>query len=174
MIIFVPEMGSKMCFCTYKRKKTILPNLEIWRSFISQLDEIMDRRKKKESRLYIRLTSDEVAAFKAKASQMPRQNMSFMVRNAVMSYNPINDTNRFATIKELGDRLSNATTELNHIGNNVNQIAHVLNVDLLNRLERLQANRDVQYEQITKQMEIVIAAINEIKRIELKIYKNVL
>ena len=105
---------------------------------------------------------------------MPRQNMSFMVRNAVMSYNPINDNNRFATIKELGDRLSNATTELNHIGNNVNQIAHVLNVDLLNRLERLQANRDVQYEQITKQMEIVIAAINEIKRIELKIYKNVL
>ena len=33
MIIFVPEMGSKMCFCTYKRKKNNLAkfgNLEVF------------------------------------------------------------------------------------------------------------------------------------------------
>ena len=137
--------------------------------FFSQLEK-MERRTKC---LLIRLTPTEYKMVREKANALPRPNVSKLVRDAVVNIDPANP-NKFKSINEMGVLLKQCTLELNHIGNNVNQIAHVLNVDLLNRLERLQANRDVQYEQITKQMEIVIAAINEIKRIELKIYKNVL
>lgn len=80
-------------------------------------------------RLWIRLTPKEKALFKSKASK--HSSISAMVRDAVMNFNPLETKGKMGVIQDAAQTIRNASAELNRIGNNVNQIAHVLNYLML-------------------------------------------
>ena len=120
----------------------------------------------------VRLSPTEYNQFKEKKTN--NGTMSQMIRDAVNVFNPIETRGKLATINELANDLTASTTELNRIGNNINQIAHVLNVDYLNNLKNLQRTRDTTYKNIEERLNLVLAEISNIKRIESKIYKRML
>lgn len=130
----------------------------------------MERRTKC---LLIRLTPTEYKMVREKANALPRPNVSKLVRDAVVNIDPANP-NKFKSINEMGVLLKQCTLELNHIGNNVNQIAHVLNLDHINHFEKMNQSRDNMYCEIDKHMKNVIRKIQEIKNIEMGIYRHFL
>ena len=127
---------------------------------------------KKIIRLEIRLSPTEYKIFMDKKDE--KGTMSQMIRDAVNVFNPIETKGKLATINELSSNLNASTVELNRIGNNINQIAHVLNVDFINNLVNLQRTRDSSYKNIENRLNQVLEEIAKVKKIETKIYKRML
>lgn len=83
----------------------------------------------KRKRMELRLTPNEFDQFKQKASAY--QSVSSMVRDAVACFNSIETKGKMTVIKDASETIRDATQELNRIGNNINQMAHVLNYLML-------------------------------------------
>lgn len=124
-------------------------------------------------RMWIRLTPKEYELFKKKAAS--HQSVSSMVRDAVNCYNHVESVGKIAAIVEVSKILSNTTTELNHVGNNLNQIAHVLN-SLMMRQDYQGAQEILvnAYNQIMDVMNEAMGKIYDIKQIKHQIYKRLL
>lgn len=132
------------------------------------------KMEKRNKGIFIRLTADELKMINDKSAKTSYKNRSELLRRAVLSFSTEAEGNRFQTIKQLGDELKEATYHLNKIGNNVNQIAHTLNVDRLNHFPRLESSRESVYQSVSDSMQEVISSINGIKVLEQRIYKKIL
>lgn len=110
----------------------------------------MENRSK---RMWVRLTPKEFEQFKQKASC--HQSVSSMVRDAVQCFNPIETKGKITVIKDASETIRDATQELNRIGNNINQMAHVLNYLML------QGNREVSAAFYIQRSEEIVAVFSE-------------
>ena len=158
-----------MYFCTYKVcKKGKLAKCKIWS--VSSRNSM--KMEKKSIRIIIRLSPTEYELFKSK--NYKNGNLSQMIRDAVLVFDPIETRGKLATINELSNNLQTCTVELSRIGNNINQIAHVLNADYMNNLVHLRSFRESRYNDV---QDVITSALNEIagiKMIENKIYRKML
>lgn len=81
--------------------------------------------KKKNKRIYIRLTEEELAMFKEKTKKYP--SMTSMLLAAVKNLNEHTMSNRMAHVLELKAELDEQNRQLGRMGANLNQIAKYFN-----------------------------------------------
>lgn len=123
--------------------------------------------------MWIRLTPKEYELFKKKAAS--HQSVSSMVRDAVKCFNPVETVGKIAAIVEVSKILRSATTEVNCVGNNINQIANALNSLMM--LQDYQGAQELllnAYNQIMDVLNDMNGKIIDINLIERKIFKRLI
>lgn len=126
----------------------------------------MKTEEKKTKRFELRMTEEEFKCIKGKAETWGG-NMSSFILEASLKYNEIHGANRIQVMNEWASRFSEYKYEMEKIGTNINQIAHVLNI--MNRQGNLSLSHDM-LEKISDYNKLM----REMKIVEEKIFKQMI
>lgn len=112
---------------------------------------------KKTRQIHLRVSEEQEKKLKEKA-KIWGGSMSSFILEASLKYNEIHGANRIQIMNEWANRFSEYKYEMEKIGTNINQIAHVLNI--MNRQGNLSLSRDMlekisDYNQLVKEMKIL-------------------